>query len=77
VWPEDSDVRIIPAQPGPDGTGAERGTPAGVGGPEAWPEDSDVRIIPAQPGPDGTGAESGRNSGGTVADAAAKPPDND
>src|SRR5499427_7447456 len=61
VWPEDSDVRIIPAQPGPDGTGAERGTPAGVGGPEAWPEDSDVRIIPAQPGPDGTGAESGRN----------------
>jgi hypothetical protein len=72
VWPEDSDVRIIPAQPGPDGIGAERdipaqpgpaGTgaqrdfPAGVEGPDEWPEDSDVRIIPAEPGPAGTGAE--------------------
>jgi hypothetical protein len=49
VWPEDSDVRIIPAQPGPDGTGAERDIPAGADDPEMWPEDSDVRIIPAKP----------------------------
>jgi hypothetical protein len=92
VWPEDSDVRIIPARPGPDGTGAERDIPArpgpdgagaerdipvGADGPVAWPEDSDVRIIPARPGPDGTGAEPGRNLDGTVADTAAKPPGND
>jgi hypothetical protein len=49
VWPEDSDVRIIPARPGPDGTGAERDIPAGADDPEVWPEDSDVRIIPAKP----------------------------
>jgi MinD-like ATPase involved in chromosome partitioning or flagellar assembly len=57
VWPEDSDVRIIPAQPRPDGTGAERDIPSRLVGPEVWPEDSDVRIIPAQPRPGGTGPE--------------------
>jgi MinD-like ATPase involved in chromosome partitioning or flagellar assembly len=54
VWPEDSDVRIIPPQPSPDGTGPERDVPVGLDNPEAWPEDSDVRIIPARPSPDGT-----------------------
>jgi hypothetical protein len=77
VWPADSDVRIIPTQPGPDGTGAERDIPAGVEGPEAWPEDSDVRIIPAQPRPDGTGGEPDRNLDGTAANTAAEPPGND
>src|SRR6516162_2048201 len=73
VWPEDSDVRIIPAQPGPDRTGAERDIPPGVDSPDAWPEDSDVRIIPARSGQDGTGTEPGRNSDGTAADTAAEP----
>src|SRR5215831_8798859 len=42
VWPEDSDVRLIPPQPSPDGTGQERDVPAGLDN----PEDSEVRIIP-------------------------------
>jgi hypothetical protein len=50
-------VRIIPAQPRPDGTGAKLGPPAAADSPGAWPEDSDVRIIPARPKPDRTDPE--------------------
>ena len=60
AWPEDSDVRIIPARSAADGPAADTDLPAAASGSaeaysaEAWPEGSDVRIIPARP-------ESGRS----------------
>jgi hypothetical protein len=56
AWPDDSDVRIIPAQSAPRGAAADPGFADGVqNSPDPWPEDSDVRILPARPKPDPTG----------------------
>ena len=61
--PDLDDVRILRAQPRPDGTDPEWNSHAGPGAQEAWPDDSDVRIIPTPAGPDSNGSEWGSQDG--------------
>ena len=60
TWPDDSEVRVIPAQSAAPGPAADLDIPDLVpDSPDPWPDESEVRIIPTRPKSDTTGPEPG------------------